>query len=176
MNLCYENEQLIIRPIIREDYMDIHEYASNPNVKQYIGWPLMTSEDQTKEHVELMISRNEAQTHVYGSVVEKSTQKVVGTVMIFGFDEEANHAEIGYVFGESCWGKGYGSLAVRVLCDFAFKEKGLRKVFARIVEINVGSAKVLKKNDFVLEGTLKDYYCIHGALLNCQWYSKRSEG
>ena len=51
MNLCYENEQLIIRPIFREDYMDIHEYASNPNVKQYIGWPLMTSEDQTKEHV-----------------------------------------------------------------------------------------------------------------------------
>lgn len=175
MKLCYENEQLIIRPIEKEDFKDIHEYASNPNVKQYIGWPLMASEEETKDHVTLMMARNEAKSHVYGSVVEKSTNKVVGTVMIFGFDEEANHAEVGYVFGESCWGKGYGSQAVGVLCDFAFKELKLRKLFARIVEINVGSAKVLKKNNFILEGTLKEYYCIHGALLNCQWYSKRSE-
>lgn len=175
VKLYYENDCIIIRPIEKDDYVDIHEYASNPNVKQYIGWPLMATEDETKDHVDLMISRNEAQTHIYASVVEKSGNKVIGTLMIFGFDEAANHAEIGYVFGESCWGKGYGSQAVGVLCDFAFKERGLRKVFARIVEINVGSAKVLKKNDFILEGTLKDYYCIHGALLNCQWYSKRSD-
>lgn len=174
MNLYYENEQLIIRPILMEDYLDIHEYASSPKVKQYIGWPLMVTEEDTKQHVASMISRHEAKTHVYASVVEKTSNKVVGTLMIFGIDEEANHGEIGYVFGESCWGKGYGSQGVSILCDYAFKNLNLRKVFARIVEINVGSAKVLKKNNFVLEGTLKDYYCIHGALLNCQWYSKRS--
>lgn len=172
MNLYSESTYIKIRPIEMSDLDDIHEFASNPNVKQYIGWPLMETKKQTEDHVALMMSRNEAQTHVYASVIEKESNKVIGTLMIFGFDEEANHAEIGYVFSESSWGKGYGTEAIGILCDHAFNKMSLRKLFARIVEINVGSAKVLKKNDFTLEATLKDYYCIHGALLNCQWYSK----
>ncbi len=175
MNLYFESTTIKIRPIELTDLDDIHEYASNPNVKQYIGWPLMETKKQTEDHVALMISRNEDKTHVYASVIDNLTNKVIGTLIIFGLDEEANHAEIGYVFNESIWGKGHGTEAVKVLCDHAFNKMGLRKLFARIVEINVGSAKVLKKNNFTLEATLKDYYCIHGALLNCQWYSKLAE-
>lgn len=172
LSLYRKGNKISIKPIEIADSEAIHEYASNPNAKQYTGWKLMESLEETQEFVALMVSRHEEKTHVYASVVENETGKVIGTLMIFGFDKEANHAEIGYVFNEAVWGKGYASEGVKLLCDYAFNEMALRKLFARIVEINVGSAKVLKKNDFVLEGTLKDYYCIHGALLNCQWFSK----
>lgn len=169
-----QNELIRIKPIAMEDLEDIHAYASNPNVKRYIGWQLKETEEQTAGLIELMLSRQEAKTHVYASVEEIATGRVIGTVMLFGFDWEANHGEIGYVFHEDSWGKGYATAAVEMVCEHAFKEMGLSKLFARVVSVNGGSARVLEKNGFSLEATLRDYYKIDGILSDCLYYSRRS--
>ena len=92
--------------------------------------------------------------------------------MIFNFDHEANHAEIGYVFHNSHWGKGYGTETVALINEFAFKSLKLHKLHARVVDSNVGSISVLEKNNFKVEGRLKDYYFIDSSYYDGMLFGK----
>jgi ribosomal-protein-alanine N-acetyltransferase len=92
--------------------------------------------------------------------------------MIFNINEEARYAEIGYVFHKDYWGKGYGSEATQLMCSFAFETLNLHKLHANVVDTNTGSAKVLEKNGFKLEGYFRDYYFIEGKYFDGLFFGK----
>jgi ribosomal-protein-alanine N-acetyltransferase len=155
-----EGEKITFKALSIDDVQEIHKYASDKEVSQFIGWDLMNTLNETREHIEIMLKRESAGTHLYASIVLKSTQAIVGTAMIFNFDQEANQAEIGYVFHKDHWGKGYGTESVALMSDFAFESLNLHKLHARVVDANIGSARILEKNKYELEGRLKDHYFI----------------
>jgi len=167
MNTCIfhelQGDQLCFGALEINDAEAVHSYASDENVKRFIGWPLMKTLDETRSYIEEMLRREAAGTHLYASIVLKKTGEHIGTAMIFNFDKEANHAEVGYVFHSSSWGKGYGTEAVSLMCDFAFGTLNLHKLNARVVDANIGSARVLEKNGFQLEGRLRDHFFIDGS-------------
>ena len=155
-----EGESVIFKPLSTNDVREIHDFASDEEVSRFIGWNLMNTLDETREHIETMINRESAGTHLYASIVLKSTQAIIGTGMIFNFDQKANKAEIGYVFDKNYWGKGYGTESLALMSDFAFESLNLHKIHASVVDANAGSARILEKNGYVLEGRLKDHYFI----------------
>jgi ribosomal-protein-alanine N-acetyltransferase len=171
----YVSEDLYLEPLSQEHAEMIHIFASKYNVKKYIGWQLKETPSETEEFVKMLITRHESGSHVYASVVEKITGRVIGTVMLFNFDKRANHGEIGYVLDDTVWGKGYGTQIVRMVSEYAFKEMGLRKIFARVVNTNLGSSRILEKNGYMLEAELKDYYMIDDCLMNCMYYSRYAD-
>lgn len=165
VNICF-------KPLDIKDAEAIHSYASDKNVKRFIGWPLMKTLEDTRRYIEEMLKREEAGTHLYASVALRATGEIIGTVMIFNFEREANHAEIGYVFSRKHWGRGYGTEAAALMSTFAFDSLCLHKLHARVVDANIGSARVLEKNGFELEGRLKDYYFIDGSYYDLILYGK----
>jgi ribosomal-protein-alanine N-acetyltransferase len=167
-----ESKNLYFKPLDTKDAQEIHSYASDANVKRFIGWPLMKTLDETRNYIEEMLRRESAGTHLYASVVLKATQEIIGTVMIFNFDHEAKHAEIGYVFHSRYWGKGYGTETVALMSDFAFDSLNLRKLNARVVDANIGSARVLKKNGFKMEGQLKDHCFIDNSFYDMMLFGR----
>lgn len=56
---------------------------------------------------------------------------------------------IGYVIRLSEWGKGYGTLMLAFALEKA-KERGLESVLCTCNDDNIGSARVMEKNGFVL--------------------------
>ncbi|HNT03003.1 MAG TPA: GNAT family protein [Bacillota bacterium] len=167
-----EGRNIYFKPLNIIDAEAIHSYASDENVKRFIGWPLMKSLEETRSYIEDMLKRESAGTHLYASVALKSTREIIGTVMIFNFDREANHAEIGYVFHSKHWGKGHGTESVALMCSFAFEILALHKIHARVVDANISSARILEKNGFLLEGRLKDHYFIDGRYYDSLIYGK----
>lgn len=157
-----EGKDIYFKALNTKDVNEIHQYASDEEVSRFIGWRLMNTIDETRNHIEEMLKRESAGTHLYASVVLKATEVIIGTAMIFGFDKEANHAEIGYVFNKAYWGKGYCTEATNLMSNFAFEVLELHKLHARVVDTNNGSIRVLEKNGFELEGKLKDYFFIEG--------------
>lgn len=155
-----EGKSIYFKTLSTNDVQAIHDYAADKDVKRFIGWNLMKTLNETREFVELMIKREEAGTHLYASVALKSTHEVIGTVMIFNFDKEANQAEVGYVFHKNHWGKGYGAESLALVTDFAFESLNLHKLHACVTDANIGSARILEKNGYELEGRLKDHYFI----------------
>lgn len=167
-----EGTKIFFTPLHIKDTEAIHQFASDEEVSLFIGWDLMKTLNETKEFIELMVERESLGTHLYASVVLKSTQEIIGTVMIFNFDQEANHAEVGYVFNKGHWGKGYGTECVSLMSGFAFESLNLHKLYARVVDANIGSAHILEKNGYELEGQLKDHYFIQNQYYDALLFGK----
>lgn len=155
-------EKIYFKPLERTDAPKLFEYASDEDVKRHIGWPLMDSLIETEVFIDKLLDNEKAKTHMYASVMLKENDELIGTVMIFNFDYDAKHAEIGYVFNKRQWNKGYCTEAVAMLDCFASDSLKLHKLHARVTDANVGSVKVLEKNGYKKEGLLKDYYFIDG--------------
>lgn len=174
MNLFHtlEGKNLRFQQLNVADANEIHAYASDKEVSRFIGWRLMNTLEETSNFIQVMLKREADETHLYATVVLKETNEVIGTVMIFDFDKEANKAEIGYVFHKAYWGKGYGSESLALLSDYAFKELHLHKLHAAVVDVNIGSARILEKNGFVFEGRLKDHYFIEDNYYDGLLYGK----
>lgn len=167
-----EADSIYFKPLHTEDAGEIFAYASDEEVSRFIGWKLMKTLEETKTFIETMINREAAGNHLYASVVEKASRKVIGTVMIFNFDEEANKAEVGYVFHKAGWSKGYGTQSLALVSVFAFDRLKLHKLHANVVDVNVGSARILEKNGYVFEGRLRDHYYIEDKYYDCLLYGK----
>ena len=63
-----------------------------------------------------------------------------------------------YIIGEQkYWSKGIGTIAINLALKIAKKNK-IKKVYAGIYSNNSQSIKVLKKNNFKLEGEISNYF------------------
>ncbi|MBI2542312.1 GNAT family N-acetyltransferase [Candidatus Woesearchaeota archaeon] len=90
-----------------------------------------------------------------------------------GFREIKIHrAEIGYWLGRKYWNRGIMSEALRLATDFGFKKLRLRRVYAIVFCRNMASARILKKNNYKLEGVMKKYTLKDGKLIDVMIFAK----
>jgi RimJ/RimL family protein N-acetyltransferase len=83
--------------------------------------------------------------------------KAVGGIS-FSLQESINErkvAHIGYWLSEDYWGKGIMSQAVKLMTRYIFKNFDVVRIQAGVFDYNNGSAKVLEKSGFKLEGRLR---------------------
>lgn len=75
-----ESNNIYFKPLSLNDIEDIHFYASDEDVKRFIGWSLMKDLSETKKHIETMMAREINGTHLYASVALKSNHKVINFI------------------------------------------------------------------------------------------------
>jgi ribosomal-protein-alanine N-acetyltransferase len=97
-------------------------------------------------------------------------EKHIGTIMLFNFNHDAKNVEIGYVLSKDYWHKGYTGEAVTLLMDYLKDHTDTHKVYARVVNTNVGSSKVLENYGFKLEGYQVDQYFIENKYYDALHY------
>ena len=61
-------------------------------------------------------------------------------------------AEIGYFLGEPYWNKGIMSRAVKLICEYGFRELDIVRIDTGVFEYNLASQRVLEKCGFVKAG------------------------
>jgi ribosomal-protein-alanine N-acetyltransferase len=97
--------------------------------------------------------------------------KLIGVISADNLELGTTHrAEIGYWLARPYWGQGIMTDAVRAFVEYAFNELGLARLTAHVFEFNVGSARVLEKNGFKLEGHLRKHLRKDGELLDALFY------
>lgn len=79
--------------------------------------------------------------------------------------------ELGYWLGRALWGRGLMTRAVARLLCWAFAEQDLDRVHARVFVGNPASARVLEKNRFTREATMRHAIRKRGELLDCWLYA-----
>lgn len=85
-------------------------------------------------------------------------EELLGIVNIDDIDWTNSHAEIGIALTEkNVRGKGYASETLKVLCDYAFFELGLHRVWSRIIDGNIASMKLFAAAGFELEGRMRSH-------------------
>jgi RimJ/RimL family protein N-acetyltransferase len=82
-------------------------------------------------------------------------QAVGGIGLVLREDIYHRSAEIGYWLGEAYWGRGVMTEAVRAVCEWAFTNFDLCRIYAGVLEWNPNSARVLEKAGFQFEARLR---------------------
>ena len=83
-------------------------------------------------------------------------------------DVYAKTVELGYFIGGKYWGKGIATAAVARMLEAIKKNKEIVRVEAKIFGGNGASARVLEKNNFVLEGIRKNAIFKNGVIADEQ--------
>lgn len=80
--------------------------------------------------------------------------EVAGAISLVQIQHD-HKAELGYWLGKDYRGKKLMPRAIKEICKFGFNELKLKRITAKVFTFNPASRKVLEKNGFELEGTLK---------------------
>ena len=110
---------------------------------------------------------------LYGIFLKKKNLNIhIGNIKLGPVNFIHGTAEISYFIGEKeLWGKGFAALAIKEVIKIA-KKKGLKKLRAGFYEMNIGSKKVLEKNNFKLEGKFKSEIVYKGKRCDFYWFGK----
>jgi ribosomal-protein-alanine N-acetyltransferase len=101
-------------------------------------------------------------------LIEKKDGTKIGYVYHF---LNGNLLEIGYNLVPNERRKGYCTEAVRIIVDYLFLSKEIRRIQAQTHPRNVASQKVLEKAGFTKEGTLRKSYFGRGEWIDSLIYS-----
>lgn len=85
---------------------------------------------------------------------------------------KSHKAELGYWLAQPYWGKGLMTHAVKVAVQTGFTDFNLIRISAHVFDFNRGSARVLEKSGFQLEGLLRKHYLKEGKLFDGKLYAK----
>lgn len=167
-------EKIILRKLnLNKDISNKYlKWMNDPQVQKY-------TEQKYKKHSKTNIrnfvkEKNKSKNEfLYGIFLKKDNFKIhIGNIKLGPINFIHKTGEISYFIGEKeLWGKGYTTLAIKEVIKIA-KKKGLKKLKACLYEINIGSKKVLKKNNFKLEGTMKSEIAYKGKRYNSYWFGK----
>lgn len=97
------------------------------------------------------------------AIVDKETDKHVGNIRLGPINWVTRISPLGIMIGnKEFWGRGYGTEAIRLVSDYAFKRLNLHKVFAGVGAVNQSSAKAFSKAGFEIEGQAKSQFFLDG--------------
>lgn len=141
---------------VSEDY---HAWMNDPEVVRYLEARFSDNSMQGIREFVTDCSRNP--DSLFFAVRLRAGDKHIGNIKLHGINRIHHSAEVSIMIGDkSCWGKGYGQEAIRLLCDYAFCTLKLNKLSAECYANNPGSLKTFKKAGFKEEGRReKQYVC-----------------
>lgn len=157
-----ESERLFFRAIKRSDLEDIYEYSSNPKTSQYLLWSPHRSISETREFIDIVLSKYKSGDYNDWAIVYKKTGKMIGTCGFTKIDEDNSLVEIGYVLNPDFWGIGLATEAVERVLEFAFEVMNVNRVEAKFMFGNDASLAVMKKVGMKLEGYQRDALFVKG--------------
>jgi [ribosomal protein S5]-alanine N-acetyltransferase len=98
--------------------------------------------------------------------------EAVGSISVFMKDDVyCKSAEMGYWLAEPFWGRGIMTEAIRRICELAFKQMDIVRIFAEPYAYNQGSCRALEKAGFELEGVLKKSVYKNGEIIDSCMYA-----
>jgi Acetyltransferases, including N-acetylases of ribosomal proteins len=165
-------ERLILRQFQYTDNEDmLTNWISDPDIQSMISEPVYNTEDEINELLDKYISSYERSDYYRWCIIEKISSTCIGQIAIFLVNDKNHFCEIEYALGKQFHRKGYATEAVKALLDFCFNDVHFHKVQVCHKEGNVASQGVIRKCNFIYEGTLRDFFYMDGKYVNRLYYS-----
>jgi RimJ/RimL family protein N-acetyltransferase len=155
------------------DLESLVKYANNWNVAKNLTdkFPHPYTERNGREFIEFATKDNPI--HILAIDIDR--QAIGGIGIHPQEDIHRKNAELGYWLAEPFWGQGIISNAIIQIINFGFSTYDIDRIFARPFGTNIASQKVLKKNNFILEGRFEKVLFKNGEYLDELVYAFRRE-
>ncbi|GHN01880.1 putative acetyltransferase [Cytophagales bacterium WSM2-2] len=134
-----QDDLILLRPLREDDFENLYAVAADPLI-----WEQHPSKDRCKRHVFQVFFREAMEGRGAFAVVDRKTEKIIGSTRFNRVKESANAIEIGWTFlARSHWGGPYNQAMKRMLIQHAFQF--VDNVLFYIHETNFRSRKAVEK-------------------------------
>ncbi|PTX15076.1 ribosomal-protein-alanine N-acetyltransferase [Pontibacter mucosus] len=161
------------RLILRERTKQVQKDLLRLPVKEQLGFLGLDTEEQL--NAELIRSNkrlgNLEMKWLKWELIEKESQKVIGSCGFHNWYEEHERAELGYSLHENFRGRGFMHEALTCVIEHGFKVMKLNRIEAFVGPSNLPSIRVIEKLGFTREGLLKEHYKINDHIYDSIVYS-----
>jgi len=158
-----------LRPWSLDDKASLVRHANNRNIWRTLRdrFPFPYTEDDADEWL-FRAANEQPQTSF---AIEVDDKAVGGIGIHLQTDVHRRSAEIGFWLGQTCWGRGIMTEAVRELTPYAFQHFDLCRLYAFVFSPNRASARVLEKAGYQLEGIMRKSVIKDGQILDQLLYA-----
>lgn len=157
-----ESPRTRLRIVERSDLPALMRVNGSDEVTRFLPYATWNCQADADAWFDRMAGVQASGTALQFVLVEKATQEVIGTCLLFRYDEGSNRAELGYVLGRPRWGVGLMTEALHALVGHAFEGLGIRRLEAEVNPANAASVRVLERLGFTREGLLRQRWVTEG--------------
>ncbi|MBU2668507.1 GNAT family N-acetyltransferase [Actinoplanes bogorensis] len=153
--MLIETERLLLRRFRKPDAEVLAAYRSDPDIARYQSWDAPFSLLRAETAVANFMASDPDRPGWFQYAIEHTADReLIGDVAVHLHDN-LKQAEIGFTLARNRQGQGYATEAVRAVLDRLFTLQGLHKVAGECDARNSGSAALMERLGFTLEGRLR---------------------
>ena len=137
----------------------------------HIPWPHTISDAES--YLAVVLGQRISHERDYTFVIREGSGVLVGGLGFSGAHLDTSHvAELSFWLARTHRGQGLGSRVVAAACELAERQYRMTRLSARVFKWNTPSQRVLEKNGFTLEGTLRKAVAKDGILHDEKIYAR----
>jgi ribosomal-protein-alanine N-acetyltransferase len=166
----FDTRRLTLRPVAAADLADLLAVNGDPAVTRflpYATWQSLADGEAWLARMEALAAGGSGRQLV---LAHRADGRVLGTLLLFRYDEGSARLEIGYALGRASWGRGLMREAVHAACAHAFDALAMRRIEAEVNPANTASCRLLEALGFVHEGTLRQRWVAKGTAYDTRFY------
>lgn len=166
-----ETKRLLLRRMKATDSEDMfNHWACDPCVSKFYSWEPHKHISETEQMIKTWMAQYDDSLYFHWIIIDKETQKAIGTFYINHIDEENRTGTINCILAQRVWGKGLATEITQSVITYGFKTVNFKKLYSHHHEDNIGSGKALVKSGFHFTGkrhhTYEDSQSINGNYLH----------
>lgn len=162
--------RVTIRAVGGQDLPDLFEINGDDAVTRFLPYDSWQSALDGTTWLARMEALAQAGSGVQLVITRNTDDKVIGTVLLFKFDEASARVELGYVLGRPYWRQGLATEALQAVCEHAFRQLAVRRIEAEVNPDNEASNALLLSLGFVHEGCLRKRWVAKGVAYDTNIY------
>ncbi len=179
-HIIREGNLIKLRPIKASDAHEAYYMLRDKRVLDWLLWDGPKNEEELLNTYTQWEKEFETAKDYRFAIEHLDNPGVIGCIDI-RFPEHKDQADIGYWLGFPYWSEGYMTDALHLICNLCFKHLGVVRIYAPIFKGNIRSRRVLEKNGFSLDGTLRSHLLKRGewrdvwfmSLLRLDWQKQQ---
>ena len=162
--------RVTIRAVGGQDLPDLLEINGDDEVTRFLPYATWRCALDGTTWLARMVALAQSGSGVQLVIARNTDDKVIGTVLLFRFDEASARVELGYVLGRPYWRQGLATEALRAVCEHAFGQLAVRHIEAEVNPDNDASNALLRSLGFVHEGYLRKRWVAKGVAYDTNLY------
>ena len=167
-------ERLVLRRMSFDDLYNYYErICSDGNVTRYMKFEPHQDIGETLARLEKTLAEYEEGGRYCGVITVKGEDELIGIFDLLELDESDSSCTFAYMLGESWWGKGYATEAMKAVFHFAFEELEVELIRGSHFSGNAASGAVMRKAGMTHIGTVPGKYEKQGQLHDGEIYELR---
>lgn len=146
-------DRLVLRELVLDDAPAVAERAGDRRVARYlIAVPSPYPVPLATRWIMARIAWWPQARGVTLAIAERERpRQLIGTVSLRRYARDSR-AELGYWLGFDSWSKGFATEAAEAIVELGFRDLGLSRIYAQVLEGNETSCRVLEKLGMLSEG------------------------